>query len=105
MTLVITSKSTQETRHWQSLRTIVEQLADVPGEEVRVLCYADAVYNLIGGSPHHQQLADWPATFYASVKDVDARGIQYRVAADVTAVDYPDMVDLIFAADRVISWT
>ena len=102
MTLVITSKAPDEGGCLRMVGTLVRELA-ADGEEVHVLCYADAVYNLLAGSRQFGEFGPLPATFNAVDADVAARGIAGKLSTAVKRLDYGAVVDLVFAADRVVS--
>ena len=101
MTLVVTSKAPDQAQALTSLGEVVRELA--AEEEVAILCYADAVYNLVAGSKPQEHFAQLPGTFYAVEADVLARGIAQKLVPNVRQVDYPAVVDLILAAGRLVS--
>lgn len=77
--------------HDQSALDIISRQAADPHHEVAVLLLHDAVYvppSLAG------------AELYACKDDVMARGLE----TSGKLLDYTEMIDLIFAAERVVVW-
>lgn len=101
--VILTSKSLQEASYWQALERLVRELAQ--GGTVAVVAWGDAVYLAGAGRPEQAWLKTWPARFYVLGPDLAARGLSSHRADWVFPVGYAEVVDLIFDADRTVSWT
>jgi len=71
-----------------------------------VLLIEDAVYAAIQGTaaPAPVREAAGKLRFYALAPDVEARGMQGRIAEGVELVDYGGFVDLVTSHNTVQSW-
>lgn len=101
--VVLTSKSLQEAAYWQTLERLVRELAQ--RGTVAVVAWGDAVYLASAGRPEQAWLKTWPARFYVLRPDLAARGLSPYCADWAFPVDYSEVVDLIFGAERTVSWT
>lgn len=101
MTLVVTSKEPDGAGFLRNMGNLVQELA--AQGQVSILCYGDAVYNLVTGSRQYAEFEKLSGTVYAVQADVEARGIGGKLASEVHRVDYSEVVDLIFAAERLVS--
>ncbi len=83
-----------------------DDLLNLAGEDLDwgILFYGDGVYGLRSGSPRAQSLAAWRGGLLAVDADLEARGGKDDFPPRVRAVTYGQIVELLLAAGRVVSW-
>lgn len=69
-----------------------------------LLLSGDAVYALAAGSAPRQRLEHLPNACFALAEDLQARGLQEHLPANLKAVDYPAFVELCTRYDKVNAW-
>jgi sulfur relay protein TusB/DsrH len=103
-TLAVTAAAPGDGERLLQLRRLTEALVS-QGQEVGLLFFADGVCSLVAGSQAGRTVAGLPAAIYAVEADAADRGLVGRLLAGVRLVSHGEAVDLLFAADRVLSYT
>ena len=83
----------------------LEQCRRVIGADDALLLTADGVYAALGDAAAVlRELQAAGVAIFALAEDCAARGIDTRLPAHVTTVDYGGFVDLAVAHPRTVSW-